>query len=131
MKTHERDLALIAALYSEISEITESMGMQTQFGRHLKVCYLMPHQGKEMDKIEHDEVSIAKALQLNEDEMYARCNAVIADMLKERLQAKRQELKKLGIWLSDEPPPEKRKKKEPLRLVDHTKSNGAAKQQSG
>lgn len=116
--TLERDLDTVSKIHSEIKEINLSIEQHKKYGKHLHICFLVP---SENVSGEFNEASVGVLLQLDQDQIQQHCNILLNDMLQYKLNCKRLELKKLGFKLDGDV--KKKRKKDPLRLTDESKTN--------
>lgn len=118
----ERDLERATQLFAQIQSLHGDYGSHDAFGKCLGVRFALPQYGQvnnskgepEQVIVGYDDFDAAKALDLNPDELHMRTNLLIRAMLDEKMNGIKSELRKLGVKLEDDLPPEKPKKKQKL-----------------
>lgn len=108
----ERDLQRATELFAQIQSVQGDMGSHDAFGKHLRLFFELEHSTTSLDGW----ADVAKALDLNHDELHMRTNLLIRAMLDEKMTNVKAELRKLGVKLEDEVPPEPKEKKSKKQL---------------
>lgn len=108
----ERDLERATQLFAQIQSINGDYGSHDAFGKYLTILFDLPIETVKANEKEWS--FVATALDLNPDELHMRTNLLIRSMLDEKMNCIKSELRKLGVKLEDDLPPEKPKKKQKL-----------------
>ena len=113
----ERDLERATEIFGYIKSLEGDFSTHDVFGKYLCIQFALPKDDGPVDYVD-----AFTALALNQDELHARTNLIIRAMLEEKMTGYKAELRKLGIKLECDMPPEnekkeKKEKKQPLRLV--------------
>lgn len=107
----ERDLQRATELFAKIQSLQGDMGSHDAFGKGLRLFFEFENNPGEQW------ADVAKALDLNHDELHMRTNLLIRAMLDEKMTNIKAELRKLGVKLEDDVPPEPKPKKPKQKLL--------------
>lgn len=118
----ERDLERATQLFAQIQSIDGDYGSHDTFGKNLRLHFEFAKE----TALHSEWAEVAKALDLNPDELHMRTNLLIRAMLDEKMTNIKAELRKLGVKLeADEPAPLVKKEKKQKLLP--APSNGGSK----
>lgn len=113
MKEHNLDKIL--ELHTLTKVIEDHLSEAVNRADDLSICYMIqPTEltNKQGEQVMVNHLDVYAVLSISSDILKARVNSVIQDMLQEKIDIYRAQLKRLGVKLEGDPP----KTKEPLRL---------------
>lgn len=115
MKEHNLDKIL--EVHALIKTIEDHLNEALERADDVSVCYMIQPTdlvNKQGEKVTVNYLDVYAVLSLSSDILKARINEVIRNMLQEKIDIYRAQLKRLGVRLENDSPP---KLKEPLRLA--------------
>lgn len=107
----ERDLERATQLFAEIKKVQECFADHEKIGKFLRIGFELPSANVA------EWADAFAALHLNPDALHARTNMLINAMLGEQLTNLKAELRKLGVRLEDDVPPEPKPKGKKQKLL--------------